>query len=106
MIFIPRRIGCRSFPEAEVVGYEASDHVDHTRTRPGRRELRTFLLLVLSCCLSSVLPAQELASSDARNAIPEAAHHAGLDRSGKARKGKASYYGQKFYSKKMATVRA
>jgi rare lipoprotein A len=63
-------------------------------------------LLVLSCCLSSVLPAQELASSDARNAIPEAAHHAGLDRSGKARKGKASYYGQKFYSKKMATVRA
>ena len=86
-----------------LVVYEAGDHVDHTRLRPGRRrKLRTLLFLVLSCCLSTALPAQKPASADARQASPKAAHHAGLDRSGKARKGKASYYGRKFYTKKMA----
>lgn len=85
-----------------LVGYEASDHVGHTSLRPGRCRLRTSLFLVLSCCLSTALPAQEPASTDARKATPKAAHHAGLDHSGKARKGNASYYGQKFYSKKMA----
>jgi rare lipoprotein A len=82
---------------------EPGDRVDHTRLRPGpRRKLRTLLFLVLSCCLSTALAAQKPASTDARQASSKAAHHAGLDRSGKARKGKASYYAQKFYTKKMA----
>jgi rare lipoprotein A len=77
--------------------------LDRTRLRPGRRhKLRLLLFLVLSCCLSTALPAPKPASTDAGRASPNAAHHAGLDHSGKARKGRASYYGQKFYSKKMA----
>jgi rare lipoprotein A len=98
--------------------YEAA-HIDHTRLQPGRkRSLRTLLFLVLSCCLSTALPAQKPESTNggqasakdatqaapkaAPKAGPKAAPHAGLDRSGKARKGKASYYGKKFYRKKMA----
>jgi peptidoglycan lytic transglycosylase len=85
------------------VVYEPGDHVDHTRLRPGRRsKLRTLLFLLLSCWLSTAVPAQKPASTDAAQASPKAAHHARLDRSGKTRKGKASYYGQSFYSKKMA----
>ena len=85
-----------------LVVHEAG-HVDHTRLRPGRgRKLRTLLFLVLLCYLSTALPAQNPVSTDARQTSPKATHHAGLDRSGKARKGKASYYGRKFYTKKMA----
>ncbi|WP_255631656.1 septal ring lytic transglycosylase RlpA family protein [Caballeronia sp. dw_19] len=85
------------------VVYEAGDHVDHTRSRHGRRsKLRALLVLVLSCCLSTALRAQKPASTDATQASAKATPRAGLDRSGKTRKGKASYYGQKFYSKKMA----
>jgi rare lipoprotein A len=86
------------------VAYEASDHVDPTCLPSGRRrKLRTLLFLVLSCCLTTAVPAQKPPSADTRKVSPEAAHHhAGLDRSGKARKGKASYYSHKFYTKKMA----
>ncbi|MFM0341762.1 septal ring lytic transglycosylase RlpA family protein [Paraburkholderia fungorum] len=67
------------------------------------RPLRTLLLLVLPCWLSTALPAQQPAPADAnKQASPQTAHHAGLDRSGKTRKGKASYYGRKFYTRKMA----
>jgi rare lipoprotein A len=74
------------------------------KTRPGRRRrLRTLLLMVLSCYLGTAFPASKpAASTDSGRASPTAARHAGLDRSGKARKGEASYYGRKFYSKKMA----
>jgi rare lipoprotein A len=82
---------------------QGAGHVNHTRLRPGRRrKLRTLLFLILSCYLSTALPAQNPVSTDARQTSPKATHHAGLDRSGKARKGKASYYGRKFYTKKMA----
>jgi rare lipoprotein A len=80
----------------------------HTRENriprlPSRRcERRTLLFLVLSCYLSAALPAQNQASADATQASPEAAHAPHLDRSGKTRKGKVSYYGHKFYTKKMA----
>jgi rare lipoprotein A len=66
------------------------------------RKSGTLLFLVLSCCLSTALPAQKPASADTAQASPKTVHHPHLDRSGKARKGKASYYGRKFYSKKMA----
>jgi len=63
------------------------------------------LFLVLSCCLSTVLAAQEPTSTHPSHTKPKVAHHAHLDRSGKTRKGEASYYGNygsKFYKKKMA----
>jgi rare lipoprotein A len=90
--------------------YERGDHLNHTRLRPGRRRgLQTLLLLFLSCYLSTALPAQTqmqtqtpASTAAASQASATGAHHARLDRSGKPRKGKASYYGQKFYSKKMA----
>ena len=94
---------------------KAGGHIHHTRLRPERgRKLGMFLLLVVSCCLSTALATQkpvstEPASTDtyARPTSPKAAnhpgaHHASLDRSGKTRKGKASYYGREFYRKKMA----
>jgi len=67
-----------------------------------QRRFRTLLLLVLWCCVSTALPAQKAASTDATLANSKVAGHASLDRSGKPRKGKASYYGHEFYSKKMA----
>jgi rare lipoprotein A len=85
------------------VVYETVNHVDQTGLRPGQKcKLRTLLFLVLACCLSTALPAQTSASTDAGQASAKTVHHAGLDRSGKTRKGKASYYGRKFYTKKMA----
>jgi len=88
---------------ARWVVYEPVDHVDHPRLQIGRRRrLRTLLLLVLSCCLSAALPAEKPVSTDATQANSKAAPHTSLDRSGKTRKGKASYYGHEFYSKKMA----
>ena len=73
-----------------------------------RRALRAVLLLVMSCCLSTAFSAQKQVSADPGPASPRAAdkahkvHKAHLDLSGKTRKGKASYYGRKFYTKKMA----
>ena len=105
------------FPEAEWVVHMKARRVSvemaprwvvyepgvHARLWPvRRRELRTLLLLILSCCLSTALPAQESVSTDTSHANAKAANHARLDRSGKTRKGKASYYGKNFYSKKMA----
>lgn len=87
--------------------FEADAHSGHVRSRPLQRRLfRRFLFLLLSCCASTGLPAQEKASSphasEAREASPKVAQPKNLDRSGKTRKGKASYYGREFYSKKMA----
>ncbi|KXV16799.1 hypothetical protein CR51_00370 [Caballeronia megalochromosomata] len=42
-----------------------------------------------------------MSSNDRHHAV-KSAHQGGVDRSGKPRKGKASYYGRKFYKKKMA----
>jgi rare lipoprotein A len=95
----------------QLVGPEGGKHIDYSRLRPGRK-LRMCLLLVLSCCLSTALAttqkpvSTEASSADtdasARHSSPTGAHHAALDRSGKTRKGKASYYGREFYRKKMA----
>ncbi|MDE1179208.1 septal ring lytic transglycosylase RlpA family protein [Paraburkholderia sp.] len=69
------------------------------------RKLRTLLLLTLSCWMTLAFAAREPASAEATQATqaaPKAASQAALDRTGKTRKGKASYYGHKFYKKKMA----
>ncbi|MFM0224305.1 septal ring lytic transglycosylase RlpA family protein [Paraburkholderia dipogonis] len=80
-----------------------SRHVDPVRLQPGRGPtLRTLLFAVLSCFLSTALPAQPPASADASPASAKTAQHGHLDRSGKSRKGKASYYGREFYKKEMA----
>ena len=90
------------------------DHVDCARSGRGqRRKLQTLLSLLLPLLTSSwpsaAFPAEKpesapstQASAKATQPGAKATHQAGLDRSGKTRKGKASYYGQKFYSKKMA----
>jgi rare lipoprotein A len=77
------------------------------RLRPGQLSTRATLLFAIlscfvSCLLSTALAAQKSASADASRANAKAAQHAHLDRSGKTRKGKASYYGRAFYEKKMA----
>lgn len=84
--------------------YDAGGIVRQTRL-PARGSLWTLgalLSLVLSCYLSTALSAQEPPSAEAVQTSPNATRHAHLDRSGKTRKGKASYYGRKFYSKEMA----
>jgi rare lipoprotein A len=75
----------------------------HTRKdrRSGSR-VKAIACVVLSFCMSAAFPAHKAASPGARHTSAKAAQHAGLDRSGKARKGQASYYGRQFYKKKMA----
>ncbi|WP_260854537.1 septal ring lytic transglycosylase RlpA family protein [Paraburkholderia sp. BCC1884] len=69
----------------------------HTRRSRLTRRLSTLLFVVLSCCMNGALLAEENApASAATQTSPK------LDRSGKTRTGEASYYGHKFYKKKMA----
>jgi rare lipoprotein A len=100
----PVRLKTQRVPVEMASGMRVSGQgTQNTRLHPDRRHrLRTLLLLVLSCYLSTALAAQNSAATAASQASATGAHHAPLDRSGKTRKGKASYYGQKFYSKKMA----
>ena len=70
---------------------------------PGRRSTwRTLLVAVVSCFLGTALSAQEPASTHASEAGAKTTEPRHLDRSGKSRKGKASYYGREFYKKEMA----
>jgi peptidoglycan lytic transglycosylase len=94
--------------------YGPDDHIGHVRLGRGQRRkhrtlLSLFLFLLISCWMSTAFPAQDPESAHStqpgaktKQTSTKATHHTGLDRSGKTRKGKASYYGQKFYSKKMA----
>jgi len=68
------------------------------------KRLRAFVCVLMSTCLSSAYAARETASPNhhRHHAKAKAAHAGGIDRSGKPRKGEASYYGRKFYKKKMA----
>jgi rare lipoprotein A len=102
-----RRLKTRQAPVEMATGpalYETGNHAVPIRLRSHLgRTLRTLLLLVLSCYLSPALPAHKPASSHrAAKASQRTTHHAGLDRSGKTLKGKASYYSRGLYSKKMA----
>ncbi|HJV83468.1 septal ring lytic transglycosylase RlpA family protein [Noviherbaspirillum sp.] len=58
-------------------------------------------LAALSFC-STVASAQQTPSSDAKPVAKQASKKSGIDHSGKARRGKASYYAKKFHGKKMA----
>ncbi|MFM0239306.1 septal ring lytic transglycosylase RlpA family protein [Paraburkholderia phytofirmans] len=74
----------------------------HVRLRRARRSsFHALLFVVSSCFLSTALAAQPSAPADTgpASATPAPRH---LDRSGKSRKGKASYYGPEFYKKEMA----
>ncbi|WP_250517292.1 septal ring lytic transglycosylase RlpA family protein [Caballeronia sp. INDeC2] len=62
------------------------------------KRLRAFVCVMLSCCVSMACAAP----ASGHHAKTTSAHERGVDRSGKPRKGKASYYGHKFYKKKMA----
>lgn len=74
--------------------------------------LRKLALVTLSCYMNVAHPAQNEASAVPGQPNPNANHqrapeqnsanHRHIDRTGKARHGKASYYGPKFYSRKMA----
>jgi len=66
--------------------------------------LRIFAALIFSCGLSASVAAHTSASASHRHqhSVSKTARDGGLDRSGKARKGKASYYGRSFYRKKMS----
>jgi rare lipoprotein A len=100
------RLKARKIPlreAAEALLYKAGGHVNLIRLQAGRRPaLQGLLFLILSCCLSTSIPAQSQASVNVGHASPKAMPHSGVDRSGKARKGKVSYYGREFYRKKMA----
>jgi rare lipoprotein A len=62
-----------------------------------------FRISLFLCCFSAAALAQQQPAADARpEASKKARHNKALDHSGKPRKGKASYYGRKFYGKKMA----
>ncbi|WP_136418493.1 septal ring lytic transglycosylase RlpA family protein [Herbaspirillum sp. ST 5-3] len=58
-------------------------------------------LAALSFC-STVASAQQTPSPDAKPAAKQASKKSSIDHSGKARRGKASYYAKKFHGKKMA----
>jgi rare lipoprotein A len=69
----------------------------------GRQLLRIAPLLLLLLSLGSIAAAAEPApASHKQVAAKKTGKQASLDRSGKPRKGRASYYGRKFYGKKMA----
>jgi rare lipoprotein A len=68
--------------------------------------LRKVLFLFLVGSVGGMAAAATPGSSDAKATTNHAHKHARLDRSGKARKGKASYYGREFYGKKMANGKA
>jgi rare lipoprotein A len=87
-------------PDADTVGLK------EPWTPVRRHALGPVLFLVMSCCFSTTFSAQKQVSANAgpanANANPSATHKPHLDLSGKTRKGKASYYGRNFYTKKMA----
>ncbi|MFB9124681.1 septal ring lytic transglycosylase RlpA family protein [Paraburkholderia dipogonis] len=77
-------------------------NTDRVRLRRAREStLQALLFVASSCFLSTTFPAQPSASADtgSASATPAPRH---LDRSGKSRRGKASYYGREFYKKEMA----
>lgn len=78
------------------------NRLQHSRRAKIRALLLLFLVLALFYGLSTALAQQQAAPIDTTHANHKAANNAPLDRSGKARKGTASYYGKKFYKKEMA----
>ena len=74
------------------------------RHERSRQWLRTFAGLMLSCALTTAYAAHSSAPAKHHHHQTSVKHaqESGLDRSGKARKGEASYYGRTFYKKKMA----
>jgi rare lipoprotein A len=63
---------------------------------------QTFVCVLLSCCISASYAASSSTRAHDKHTRAHASNQSGLDRTGKPRKGEASYYGRKFYKKKMA----
>jgi rare lipoprotein A len=64
---------------------------------------RSAVACVLACCLGAAAWAGEpSAKADTKAAAGKSSKKPSLDHTGKARKGKASYYGRQFHGKKMA----
>ncbi|WGS52108.1 septal ring lytic transglycosylase RlpA family protein [Paraburkholderia sp. D15] len=80
----------------------AAHLADVRSLRLRRTWLHVYVFAILGCWLNLLFAQQPASSVDTAHANHKAANNASLDRSGKARKGTASYYGKKFYSKKMA----
>lgn len=64
--------------------------------------LRVIPLLLLSCCLNAPLRAQAPSATADNPATAKPPAGPAADRTGKPRRGKASYYSRKFSGKKMA----
>lgn len=65
-----------------------------------RSKQQSILFLLLSCCIGLTHAASP--SAEGKSETPAAQAKKPVDRSGKPRKGKASYYGKQFHGKKMA----
>src|SRR3954466_13083512 len=65
-------------------------------------KIKITLLLAMSCSLMAVAASPDSNADDKKPAASKAAKNHALDRSGKPRKGKASYYARKFQGRKMA----
>lgn len=67
-------------------------------------QIRINLFLIVAWCISAAAAAKEMVSADTRPkpVIEKVPKKPNLDRSGKVKKGKASYYGKNFHGKKMA----
>jgi rare lipoprotein A len=65
--------------------------------------IRINLFLILAWCVSAAVAAKEpVVPADTKPVIEKVPKKPNLDRSGNAKKGKASYYGKNFHGKKMA----
>lgn len=62
---------------------------------------KTILFLAFSCCVG-MANAESASPAEGKSDTPAAQKKKPVDRSGKPRKGEASYYGKQFHGKKMA----
>jgi rare lipoprotein A len=66
------------------------------------KKSRSAILFAVASCVAAFSWAQPYEKTESKSTVSKVPQKVALDRSGKARKGKASYYGKKFHGKKMA----
>jgi rare lipoprotein A len=97
--------GMRAFASANADSIQPERHMATSlfRTTSSSIVRRALVCMALSSCMTAAFAASD--TKPAKAAKPTQAQqkqNARLDHSGKTRKGEASYYGRKFYKKKMA----